>query len=133
MELLLCLSIGFTFTEYQVCSLTGALCGCRQATGGFKGSNRDQLVFGLQQTNFIFRQVAQAVQALHGKATLHGDVKPDNFLVSPPTVVKGYGRYHHGNCRAHHVHARCGNYMFGARHCVLFLALQLCVDFVALG
>jgi len=55
---------------------------CRQASGGFKGSNRDGLVFELAHTKFILRQVVQAMQGVHGHATLHGDVKPDNFLVS---------------------------------------------------
>ena len=55
---------------------------CRQASGGFKGSNREGLVFELAHTKLILRQVAQAMQEVHGHATLHGDVKPDNFLVS---------------------------------------------------
>ncbi len=55
---------------------------CRQASGGFKGSNRDGLVFELAHTKLILRQVVQAMQGVHGHATLHGDVKPDNFLVS---------------------------------------------------
>ncbi|DBA79548.1 TPA: hypothetical protein ACH3X1_008249 [Trebouxia sp. C0004] len=53
----------------------------RQASGGFKGANRDGLVFELAQTKFILRQIVQAMQGVHGHATLHGDVKPDNFLV----------------------------------------------------
>jgi len=57
-------------------------CACRQASGGFKGSNRAGLVFELAQTKFILRQVVRAMQGVHEKATLHGDVKPDNFLVS---------------------------------------------------
>ncbi|DBB04769.1 TPA: hypothetical protein ACH3X3_010069 [Trebouxia sp. C0006] len=52
-----------------------------QATGGFKGSNREGLTFELAHTKFILRQVVQAMQGVHGHATLHGDVKPDNFLV----------------------------------------------------
>ncbi|DBA72225.1 TPA: hypothetical protein ACH3X2_010618 [Trebouxia sp. C0005] len=52
-----------------------------QASGGFKGSNRDGLVFELAHTKSIMRQVVQAMQGVHDHATLHGDVKPDNFLV----------------------------------------------------
>ena len=55
---------------------------CRQATGGFKGANRDSLVFSLQETKVILAQVVRALQGVHCKQTLHGDVKTDNFLVS---------------------------------------------------
>ena len=57
-------------------------CGCRQATGGFKGSNREGLVFSLDTTKRILRQVLAAIQGVHRTHTLHGDIKPDNFLVS---------------------------------------------------
>lgn len=55
---------------------------CRQATGGFKGANRDSLVFSLQETKVILAQIVRALQGVHCKQTLHGDVKTDNFLVS---------------------------------------------------
>lgn len=62
--------------------LTQSWCSaCRQASGGFKGSNRDSLIFELAHTKLILKQVVQAMQGVHGHATLHGDVKPDNFLV----------------------------------------------------
>ena len=56
-------------------------CGYRQATGGFKGSNREGLVFSCDTTKLILRQVIAAIQGVHRTHTLHGDIKPDNFLV----------------------------------------------------
>ena len=60
------------------------MCVCRQATGGFKGSNREGLVFSLDTTKLILTQITAAIQGVHRTHTLHGDVKPDNFLVSSP-------------------------------------------------
>ena len=62
-------------------------CGCRQASGGFKGSNREGLVLSMNTTKLILRQVIAAIQGLHRTHTLHADVKPDNFLVSPAACL----------------------------------------------
>lgn len=42
---------------------------CRQATGGFKGSNREGLVFSVQETKFILGQTVTAMQGVHGMHT----------------------------------------------------------------
>lgn len=55
---------------------------CRQATDGFKGSNREGLVFSLETTKLILAQVIAAIQGVHCTNTLHADIKPENFLVS---------------------------------------------------
>ena len=59
-----------------------AVSACRQATGGFKERNRDGLVFELSHTKLLLVHIVKALQGVHSKHTLHGDVKPDNLLVS---------------------------------------------------
>lgn len=54
---------------------------CRHATRGYLGHNRSQLVFSVGEIKHILKEVAFGIKGLHGRQVLHGDVKPQNFMV----------------------------------------------------
>ena len=55
---------------------------CRQVTGGYKGHNRTSMVFSVEGSYHLMKEVVFALKGVHHRNVLHGDVKPHNFMVS---------------------------------------------------
>jgi serine/threonine protein kinase len=78
----------------------------------YSTSGRNALPISIPLALWIVRQTAEALQALHDAGWLHGDIKPDNLLVTPQgrtTLIDfGFARRLDGD------ECQCGETMTGS-------------------